>query len=75
MLNYKKKNGTYRIYSKKTGKVIMEKNYRNGDLNGEFNYFWDNGQLHVTGFFNNKRRAGTWINYDINGNIILKENY
>ena len=75
MLNLKKKNGTYRIYSKKTGKVVMEKNYRNGNLDGEFTYFWDNGQIHVSGSFSNQRRAGIWINYDINGNIILEENY
>ena len=75
MLNLKKKNGTYRIYSKKTGKVIMEKNYRNGNLDGEFTYFWENGQIHVSGYFNNQRRSGIWINYDINGNIILEENY
>lgn len=69
------KNGKYTIFCKNTGKLILEKNYSNNVLCGEYVYYWDNGQIRFHGLFSNNRRVGLWINYDKHGSIIFKENF
>ena len=44
-------------------------------LNGEFKKWYDNGQLHVEGSYNNGNLVGEWIGYHDNGQIQTKENY
>lgn len=69
------KNGKYSIFCKSTGKLILEKNYLNNLLHGEYVYYWDNGQIRFMGMFIENKRVGTWLNYDKQGNIIFKESY
>ena len=69
------KNGTYKIFCKNSGKVILEKNYTDNSLHGLYIYYWDNGQIRFKGEFLNNHRIGVWENYDKNGNLILMENY
>ena len=69
------KNGKYSIICKNTGKLILEKNYLNNLLHGEYVYYWDNGQIRFMGMFIENKRVGTWLNYDKQGNIIFKESY
>jgi len=69
------KNGNYKIFSKNTGKVILEKNYLNNLLDGKYIYYWDNGQVRFFGMFSQNHRVGTWTNYDKNGEVVFKENF
>ena len=69
------KNGKYKILCKNTGKVILEKNYSNNLLHGEYVYYWDNGQIRFSGMFSKNHRIGVWKNYNKYGEIILKESF
>ena len=69
------KNGKYSIVCKNTGNLILEKNYLNNLLHGDYIYYWDNGQIRFSGKFVENKRVGTWFNYDKQGNIIFKESY
>ena len=39
----------------KNGKPKQEKNYKNGDLNGNLISYWENGKIHTKGKYKNKR--------------------
>ena len=69
------KNGRYTIFCKNTGRLILEKNYSNNLLHGEYIYYWDNGEIRFCGTFSKNHRTGIWINYDKHGQIIFKENF
>ena len=69
------KNGKYSIFCKNTGKLILEKNYVNNLLHGEYIYYWDNGQIRFTGSFIENKRVGIWCNYDKKGKVTFKESY
>ena len=75
MLKKPKKNGYYRLINQKTGKVKILKHYKNGIVHGKLLYYWDNGQVHLTGQYKNMHRVGTWTTYDSEGALILEENY
>ena len=69
------KNGRYRIVCKNSGNIILEKNYSNNLLDGQYTYYWDNGKVRFSGMFLNNKRIGLWINYDKNGAMIYKERF
>ena len=73
MLKKTKKNGFYKLINKKTGKVKILKQYKNELLDGKFIYYWDNGQIHITGQYNKAKRIGLWKTYNQDGNLISKE--
>ena len=75
MLKKPKKNGYYRLINQKTGRVKIIKHYKNGIVHGKLLYYWDNGQVHLTGQYEQMRRMGIWKTYDSTGNLILEENY
>ena len=75
MLKKPKKNGYYRLINQKTGKVKIIKHYKNSIVHGKILYYWDNGQVHLTGQYEKMRRVGTWKTYDSEGALILEENY
>ena len=75
MLKRPKKNGYYRIINQKTGRVKLVKHYQNGSVHGKLIYYWDNGQIRVTGQYDNMQRIGVWKTYDFKGTLILEENY
>ena len=75
MLKKTKKNGYYRLINQKTGKVKILKHYKNGIIHGKLIYYWDNGQVHLTGQYEKRRRVGIWKTYDSEGTLILDENY
>ena len=75
MLKKPKKNGYYRLINQKTGRMKILKHYKNGIVHGKIIYYWDNGQIHLTGQYDQMHRIGTWKTYDINGDLILEENY
>ena len=69
------KNGRHEILSKKTGKIKLIKHYLNNSLNGQYIFYWDNGNIMFEGNFKKNKRIGIWINYDINGDLIFEEQY
>jgi len=69
------KNGKHEIICKNTGQIILEKHYLNNLLDGQYVYYWDNGQVRFEGRFSKNKRVGTWINYDKHGHVLLKEDY
>ena len=75
MLNKQKKNGYYRIINQKTGRLKLVKHYKNGLVHGKIIYYWDNGQVRLTGQYDKMHRIGTWRTYESNGILIREENY
>jgi len=75
MLKKHKKNGYYRIINQKTGRLKLVKHYKNGLVHGKIIYYWDNGQIRLTGQYEKMRRIGIWKTYDSKGELILEENY
>ena len=75
MLKRQKKNGYYRIINQRTGRLKLVKHYKNDCVHGKIIYYWDNGQIRLTGQYANMRRTGIWKTYDSNGDIIMEENY
>ena len=55
------------------GKVVREKSYHDGKLNGPINLYWDDGKPRLTGKFENNTRIGNWTHFDPEGKIILEE--
>ena len=75
MLNKQKKNGYHRIINQRTGRIKLVKHYKNGLIHGKIIYYWDNGQVRLTGQYEKMRRIGTWKHHDSNGSLICEENY
>ena len=75
MLKKSKKNGYYRLINQQTGNIKILKHYKNGRVHGKMIYYWDNGQIRLTGQYDNMRRTGSWKTYDPNGDLILEENF
>ena len=70
-----KKNGYYRIINQKTGRLKLVKHYKNDLVHGKIIYYWDNGQIRLTGQYDKMRRIGIWHTFDSNGDLIMEENY
>ena len=75
MLKKPKKNGYCRLINQRTGKLKILKHYQNGFIHGKMIYYWDNGQVRVSGQYEKMRRVGTWKTYNLNGDLILEENF
>ena len=75
MLKKHKKNGYYRIINQQTGRLKLVKHYKNGLVHGKIIYYWDNGQVHLTGQYDKMHRIGIWQTYESNGDLIYEENY
>ena len=75
ILKYRKKDGLVKIRNSKTGIPVMEKNYKSGILEGSFKYYWENGNVRVTGKFKNQKRTGLWKNYNKKGQVIFEEKF
>ena len=75
MLNKQKKNGYHRIINQKTGRLKLVKHYKNGFIHGKIIYYWDNGQVRLTGQYDKMHRIGTWQTYESNGDLICEMHY
>ena len=75
MLKTPKKNGYYRIINQKNGLLKLVKHYKNGLVHGKIIYYWDNGQIRLTGQYDKMRRIEIWQTFDSNGDLIMEENY
>ena len=59
----------------KSGIPKQEKNYKNGDLNGNLISYWENGKVHTKGKYEENHRVGTWETYDKKGKLLLTEEF
>ena len=75
MLKKPKNNGYYRLINQRTGRVKVLKHYKDGNVHGKFIFYWDNGQVHLTGQYDQMKRVGIWKTFDSNGDLILEENF
>ena len=75
MLKKHNKNGYSRIINQKTGRLKLVKHYKDDRVHGKIIYYWDNGQIHLTGQYEKMRRIGIWRTYDSDGKLIMEENY
>jgi len=75
MLKSNSKDGCQKLINRNTGKVKIEKNYLGGKLSGRFIYYWDNGQVRLSGYYKKNKRSGKWQNFDSSGQLISEENY
>ena len=75
MLKKTKTNGYYKLINQRTGRLKILKHYQNGLIHGKIIYYWDNGQIRLTGQYEKMRRIGIWKTYNPNGDLILEENY
>ena len=66
-------NGLNKIINVQSGRIKLVKHYKNGLVDGEIIYYWDNGQIRLTGQYKEMCRVGIWTNYDSNGDILLEE--
>ena len=64
-----------KIINTQTGLLKLVKHYKNGLVDGEIIYYWDNGQICLIGEYKEMCRVGIWTNYDSNGDILLEEYY
>ena len=42
-------------------------------MDGEYIYYWDNGEVRYKGKFKRSCRVGTWRTYDQSGKLIFEE--
>ena len=75
MLKSNSKDGCQKLINRNTGKVKIEKNYLNGELSGPFIYYWDNGQVRLSGYYKKNKRTGKWKTFDSSGQLITEEIY
>ena len=75
MLNKEKKNGYHRIINQTTGRLKLVKHYKNGLVHGKIIYYWDNGQVRLTGQYDKMHRIGTWKTFESNGDLLSEKNY
>ena len=59
----------------KSGKPKLERNYKNGKLEGNLISYWENGIIHTKGKYKNSKRIGTWKTFDKKGDIVLSEDF
>ena len=53
----------------------MVKHYKNGLVHGTIIYYWDNGQIRLTGQYDKMHRIGIWRPYQSNGILLREKNY
>ena len=60
-----------------TGEVTGSEqgSFRNGEREGTWVSYWENGQLRFKENYKNGQREGTWVGYFENGQLSFKENY
>lgn len=81
-----KKEGTHRIYDE-DGNIISGEVYKmgvktaegvvdqSGDYQGEWELYYDNGELRAKGDYENSLRTGDWVFYHLNGKVESEGKY
>ena len=50
-------------------------NFKNGEREGTWVGYHENGQLWIKGYYKNNKREGTWVSYHENGQLRSRGNY
>ena len=59
----------------KNGKPKLERNYKNGNLEGNLISYSENGSVHTRGQYKSNKRTGTWSTFDKKGKKVLSEKF
>jgi antitoxin component YwqK of YwqJK toxin-antitoxin module len=59
----------------KTGIIKAEGLFISGQMDGEWKFYRESGQLWQIGHFRNGIKDGSWIRYDKSGNLEYNETY
>ena len=59
----------------KNGRIKQEKNYKNGELNGNLVSYWENGLVHTKGKYKDSKRVGTWKTFSKKGKLLFAEDH
>ena len=57
------------------GQIWIEKNYKDGELDGKWTYYYENGQIEREGNYKDGLEDGKWTSNQKNGQIWKEENY
>jgi antitoxin component YwqK of YwqJK toxin-antitoxin module len=68
-------NGPIKFYNKHTNKLVAEGVYVNGQKNGEYKQFYENGGINEVLYYKNDKENGVAKIYDEKGHIISEEFY
>lgn len=70
-----KRNGLFRKYYQRADQLTYEENYKDNLPNGQFTWWFSNGQVESKKYFDNGKPIGQWEFYDDKGKLIKKVNY
>lgn len=78
-MKFKVETGLNLIY-RKNGSLYFRGSYVQNEAsslikNGEFVYYYENGQLRDSGFYENDQRIGVWTHFDQNGDLVYEQDY
>ncbi|MES2447026.1 MAG: hypothetical protein V4546_07585 [Bacteroidota bacterium] len=68
------KNGLWKKYDDKA-KISEKLSYHYGKLTGDYQKFWLNGNLKLTGKYSNDKKLGLWEYYYSDAKLALRENF
>ena len=72
-------NGAYALtITDAQGNIRMEGQHSNTDLTlpeGEYTYYYPNGQIECKGMYKNNVKYGTWMRYAMDGTLKAERNY
>ena len=68
------KNGLWKKYDDKA-KISEKLSYHYGKLTGDYQKFWLNGNLKLTGKYSNDKKLGLWEYYYSDSKLALRENF
>ena len=58
-----------------SGKIREIKNYKNDELDGDFETYWPNGRVHTRGEYQKGCRIGRWQFYNDKGSLVQQEDH
>jgi antitoxin component YwqK of YwqJK toxin-antitoxin module len=70
-----KKHSEWKRYSKDDQKLVHSTFYRFGLKHGSFRSYYDNGNMHIKGFYKKNEAHGKWIEYTFDGKLKRTEQY
>ena len=74
-LNNNKMNGNHISFFFQTDKIEQEKNYKDGNLHGEYKEYYENGQLKLEANYRNGKEEDITKTYYKNGNLSFSYNF
>jgi hypothetical protein len=69
-----KRNGLFRKFYERTNQLMYEENYRDNLPDGQFTWWYSNGQVQSRKYFKNGKAVGVWEFFDNSRKLIKKVN-